>query len=138
MKYAGRIIFYVALAAGVGIWIQHRRATVLEHNRRVVADAEVAKIEDEKPQMCEDLKPLAEKVQAAIASCNYKDDWVTVTLTSYRREAFTEFLMLIGSTGYGKVDKTDRTNYFREGRDASGRQMFQHTFHLIYKLNVPK
>jgi hypothetical protein len=138
MKYAGRIIFYVALAVGVGIWIQRRRDVVMEHNRKVQAEAASARADDAKPTMCEDLKPLAERVQASIASCTYKDDWVTVTLTSSRRDAFTEFLMLVGTTGHAKVDTTDKTNYFRELRDASGRQMFEHTFHLTYKLDPPK
>ena len=137
MKYGGRILFYIALAVGVGVWIQHRRDVVLEHNRQVQADV-AAKAENAKPRMCEDLQPLAAKVQTSIISCNDKDGWVTVTLTSYRREAFTEFLMLIGETRVGKVDTTDKTNYFREGTDSSGRPMFQHTFHLTYRSEEPK
>lgn len=129
---AGRILFYAVVAAGAGLWIYNRRQAALEHNRKVQADVAAAVAEEAKPHICEDLQPLAQKVQAAIKSCSYNDGKVTVTLTSYRREAFTEFLWELGTSGQGRVDTSDKTNYFRELRDASGRQMFEHTF-PIYK-----
>lgn len=135
MKYLPRLIIYAIIAVGAFLWIQHRRNTVLEHNRRVLAEQAAAEEEERNrpPEMCEHLQVLATRVNAEVTSCSVKDDWATVSLRSYEREAFTKFLWEVGLTGHAKIDKKDPTNYFRELRDPTGRQVFEHTFHLTYK-----